>query len=185
MLLFSHSHESAVLREFKAIWSGAFPWLPSATLKTELVPEGQAVDCLEFLAMFWNNSNRPLPSSKNPHFQNEARCTTFLVKMSFICMRMKNDFHIKGWAPALVLKQRPGGTQKWPIIVSASLGLQGPCGFPGPSEFAAFHELSLAQGILLPPHFAVSFGLYPCGFPAYRSWSPFNPPGSLFRRSLV
>ena len=27
--------------------------------------------------------NRPLPSSKNPHFQNEATCTTFLVKMSF------------------------------------------------------------------------------------------------------
>ena len=40
--------------------------------------------------------NRPLPSSKNPHFQNEARYTTFLVKMTFICMRMKNDFHIKG-----------------------------------------------------------------------------------------
>ena len=59
--------------------------------------------------------NRPLPSSKNPHFQNEARCTTFLVKMSFICMRMKNDFHIKGWAPTPVLKQRPGGTRKWPI----------------------------------------------------------------------
>ena len=30
-------------------------------------------------------TNRPLPSSKNPHFQNEAKCTTFLVKMSFIC----------------------------------------------------------------------------------------------------
>ena len=59
--------------------------------------------------------NRLLPSSKNPHFQNEARCTTFLVKMSFICMRMKNDFHIKGWALNLVLKQRPGGTRKWPI----------------------------------------------------------------------
>ena len=39
---------------------------------------------------------RPLPSSKNSHFQNEARCATFLVKMSFICMRMKNDFHIRG-----------------------------------------------------------------------------------------
>ena len=25
-----------------------------------------------------------------------GRCTTFLVKRSFICMRMKNDFHIKG-----------------------------------------------------------------------------------------
>ena len=56
--------------------------------------------------------NRPLPSSKNPHFQNEARCTTFLVKMSFISMRMKNDFHIKGWALNLVLKQRPGGTSE-------------------------------------------------------------------------
>ena len=60
-------------------------------------------------------ANRPLPSSKNPHFQDEARCTTFLVKMSFICMRKKNDFHIKGRAPTLVLKQRPGGTWKWPI----------------------------------------------------------------------
>ena len=30
-------------------------------------------------------------------------------------MRMKNDFHIKGWAPTLVLKQRSGGTRKWPI----------------------------------------------------------------------
>ena len=40
--------------------------------------------------------NGPLPSSKNLHFQNEARYTTFLVKVSFICMRMKNDFHIKG-----------------------------------------------------------------------------------------
>ena len=64
---------------------------------------------------------RPLPSFKNPHFQNDARCTTFLVKMSFICMRMRNDFHIKGWAPTLVLKQRPGGTLKWPISITEVL----------------------------------------------------------------
>ena len=38
-----------------------------------------------------------------------CRCTTFLVEMSFICMR------IKGWAPTLVLKQRTGGTRKWPV----------------------------------------------------------------------
>ena len=31
----------------------------------------------------------PLSSSKTPHFQNEAKCTAFLMKMSFICMRMK------------------------------------------------------------------------------------------------
>ena len=55
-----------------------------------------------------HETNRPPPSSNNPHFQHEARCTTFLVKMSFICIRMKNDFHIKGWAPTLVLKQKPG-----------------------------------------------------------------------------
>ena len=40
-------------------------------------------------------NNRPLPSSENAHFQNEARCTTILVEMNFIFMRMKNDFHIK------------------------------------------------------------------------------------------
>ena len=33
--------------------------------------------------------NRPLPSSKNPRFQNEARCTTFLLKMSFITWEWK------------------------------------------------------------------------------------------------
>ena len=53
--------------------------------------------------------NRPIPSSKTPHFQNEAKCTTFLVKVSFICMRMKNRFHIKGWALNLVLIQKPRG----------------------------------------------------------------------------
>ena len=41
-------------------------------------------------------TDRPLLSSKNPHFQNETECTTSLVKMSFTCMTMKNDFHIKG-----------------------------------------------------------------------------------------
>ena len=57
--------------------------------------------------------NRSLPSSKNLLFQNEAKCTTFLVKISFICMRMKNHFHIQGSALNLVLIQRPAGTRKW------------------------------------------------------------------------
>ena len=71
--------------------------------------------CFHLFSPFAFHCNKPLPSFKNPHFQNEARCTTFLVKMSFTSMRMKNDFHTKGWAPKLVLKQRPGGTRKWPI----------------------------------------------------------------------
>ena len=61
-------------------------------------------------------SAEALPSFKNPQFQDEAKCTTFLVKMTFIyILRMKNDYHFKGWAPTLVLKQRPEGTRKWPI----------------------------------------------------------------------
>ena len=65
-----------------------------------------------------------------------------------------------------------------------SLGLHVPCSFADPSEFAVFHELSLAQGFLLPLYFALSFVLYPRGFPGYRDL-PFNLPGSLFRRLLV
>ena len=41
---------------------------------------------------FSKQSNRPLPSSKKPHFQDEAKCLTFLGKMRFICMRIKNHF---------------------------------------------------------------------------------------------
>ena len=60
--------------------------------------------------------NRPLPSSKNPYFQNEAKCTTFLGKMSFICKRMKYNFHIKGCgALNLDLIERHGETRKSPI----------------------------------------------------------------------
>ena len=56
-------------------------------------------------------------SSIKPYFQKEAKCTTFLVKMSFICTRMKNHFHVKGLALNLVLIWKPGGTRKWPIII--------------------------------------------------------------------
>ena len=60
-------------------------------------------------------ANRSLPSSKNPHFQNEAKCTT---KMRLICIRMKNHFHIRGCALHLVLIQRLTGTREWPICTS-------------------------------------------------------------------
>ena len=59
--------------------------------------------------------NRPLSRSKNPLFRNEAKCTTFLVEMSFICVRMTNHFHIQDWALHFVLIQKPGGTRKWPM----------------------------------------------------------------------
>ena len=49
---------------------------------------------------------RPFPSSKKSHFQNEAKCETFVVKMSFICIIIKNHFHINGFALSLALKVR-------------------------------------------------------------------------------
>ena len=60
-------------------------------------------------------SNRPFPSSKKSHFQNEAKCETFVVKMSFICIIIKTHFHNKGFALSLALKVRFFGTRKWPI----------------------------------------------------------------------
>ena len=52
------------------------------------------------------------------HFQVPKTLTLKMrpsVKMSYICMRMKNHFHIKGWALKLVFIQRPGETRKWLI----------------------------------------------------------------------
>ena len=65
--------------------------------------------------------NRPFPSSKKSHFQNEVKCETFVVKMSFICIIVKNHFHINGFALSLALKVRFFGTRKWPIIFSSFL----------------------------------------------------------------
>ena len=78
--------------------------------------------------MIWNvklrwsqNINRPFPSSKKSHFQNEAKCEIFVVKMSFICIIIKNHFHINGFALSLALKVRFFGTRKWPIKVTPAL----------------------------------------------------------------
>ena len=49
--------------------------------------------------------------------QNRASCKTFLVKMSFMCMGIKNYSHLNGCAftSSLALKQRLGVTRKWPF----------------------------------------------------------------------
>ena len=62
--------------------------------------------------------NRIFPSSKNSHFKNEAKCKTFLVKMSFIYVIIKKHFHINGFALCLSLKQRLGATRKWSIVMT-------------------------------------------------------------------
>ena len=58
------------------------------------------------------NSNRPLPRYKNSHSVHEAKCKTFPVKKSFICMEIKNHFHINNFALSLALKKNLGTTRK-------------------------------------------------------------------------
>ena len=52
-------------------------------------------------------ANRPLPSSKNPHFQNEAKCT--------------NEFCLHENEKSFAYQRRFGtdaqGTRKWPIEI--------------------------------------------------------------------
>ena len=52
------------------------------------------------------SENRPFPGFKSSHFENETKCKTFLVKMTCICIRIKNRFHIKSFALSLTLKLR-------------------------------------------------------------------------------
>ena len=73
----------------------------------------------------YGSDNRPFPISKKSHFQNEAKCETFVVKMSFICITIKNHFHINSFVLSLALKVRFFGSRKWPIpSVPIPLGLK-------------------------------------------------------------
>ena len=94
-------------------------WQETVSLLNVMWPWSNQRECKLLGKNFQLYNHRPLLSSKNPHFKNEAKCTTFLVKMSFICLTMKNHFHIRGWALNLVLIERPGGTLKWSIILTS------------------------------------------------------------------
>ena len=74
------------------------------------------------LVIYWRGAtNRPFPSSKKPHFQNEAKFEAIDMKMIFNYYANKTHFHNKGFAFGLVLKVRFFGTRKWPITLSSKL----------------------------------------------------------------
>ena len=60
---------------------------------------------------------RPFPSSKQSHFQSEAKCEAIDMKMIFNYDANKIYFHNKGFALSLVLKVRFFGTRKWPNLI--------------------------------------------------------------------
>ena len=59
----------------------------------------------------------------------------FLVKMSFICMIIKNHFRKKDFALGLVLKQRLAASRKWPIALTAFNYLVFYCNFKTAEHF--------------------------------------------------
>ena len=65
-------------------------------------------------------SNRPFPSSPEPLYQNEVKCSALDMKMIFHSHTNKTHFHKKGCALCLVLKVRVSGTRKrligWQVI---------------------------------------------------------------------
>ena len=86
--------------------------LDNATQLGFLVTRKVIINKSNTIGHFWVPNTLP--------FKNDARCTTFLVKMSFISMRMKKDSHVKVWSTILVLKQRPGGTRKSDISLAGA-----------------------------------------------------------------
>ena len=59
--------------------------------------------------------NRPFPSCCEPHYKSEAKCKTFHMKISFLCIWMKTNFHNKNFALSLAFIMRFKATRKWPI----------------------------------------------------------------------
>ena len=74
------------------------------------------LSCLTFIRNYMAEmSDTRNTSSRNSYFENEAKGKTFVVKMNFIRMRVKNHFNISDLI-SLALKQRLKETQKWPNI---------------------------------------------------------------------
>ena len=61
--------------------------------------------------------NRPLLNYFWPSFFKTRLGALICMKMSLICMWMKNYCDMKGWAPTLALKKSPKIIWKWAIVV--------------------------------------------------------------------
>ena len=59
--------------------------------------------------------NKPFPNSFQPPFQSEARCEVFVMKISFIHIEIRTNYHNKNFALRLALKDRLMGARKWPL----------------------------------------------------------------------
>ena len=61
--------------------------------------------------------NRPFPSCFEPHYESEAKCKVFVMKISFHSYANKTNFHMKSFALSLAFMVRFTATRKWPIDI--------------------------------------------------------------------
>ena len=61
-------------------------------------------------------SNRPFPSCFEPHYESEAKCKVFVMKISFHSYANKTNFYTKSFALSLAFIVRLTATRKWPIV---------------------------------------------------------------------
>ena len=59
--------------------------------------------------------NRPFPSCFEPHYESEAKCKVFVMKISCHSYANKTNFHMKSFVLSLAFIVRFTATRKWPI----------------------------------------------------------------------
>ena len=64
--------------------------------------------------------NRPFPSYFEPHYESEAKCKVFVMKISCHLYANKTNFHMKSFALSLVFIVRLSATRKWPINAASA-----------------------------------------------------------------
>ena len=100
----------------------------------------------------WSGSNRPLPCSLVPLFQNESKCENLSYENEF-CMQFhfhanQSHFHKNDFALRLALKQSHKATRKWPIrtnsLMYAAIYCQ--CEYKAPLTSSTQHMWELVAG---------------------------------------
>ena len=69
--------------------------------------------------MLW--FNRPFSTCFEPHYESEAKCKVFVMKISFHSYANKTNFRMKSFALSLTFIVRFTATQKWPILFLVEL----------------------------------------------------------------
>ena len=99
------SREPSYLSE---VWDRVTHDRPCAKCDCNLVPRvsrgrkredpGNEVGTTEYSVL--SLLNRPFPSCFEPHYESEAKCKVFVMKISFLSNANKTNFHMKSFALA-------------------------------------------------------------------------------------